>query len=95
MASMSINRDGHHDRARRDGAVPGAAASKAMAPHAFYLGTELMKAEIAFVLGKRYVQDEPLDWGVATGTCARRSTRLPRPGHTLSGERRGRDADDP
>jgi dihydropteroate synthase len=35
------------------------------APHAFYLGTELMKAEIACALGKRYVQDEPLDWGCA------------------------------
>ena len=31
--------------------------------HAFYLGAELMKAEIAFRLGKRYAQDEPLDWG--------------------------------
>lgn len=34
--------------------------------HAFYLGAELQKAEIAYQLGKRYVQDEPLDWGVAT-----------------------------
>src|SRR5208282_1962728 len=34
--------------------------------HAFYLGAELMKAEIAFRLGKRYAQDEPLDWGCAT-----------------------------
>ncbi|HYA81387.1 MAG TPA: DUF6513 domain-containing protein, partial [Methylocystis sp.] len=32
--------------------------------HAFYLGTELMKAEIAFRLGKRYRQDEPLDFGI-------------------------------
>src|SRR5215468_9374097 len=28
------------------------------APHAFYLGAELMKAEIAWQLGKRYAQDE-------------------------------------
>lgn len=34
-------------------------------PHAFYLGTELMKAEIALALGKRYVQDRKLDWGCA------------------------------
>ena len=33
--------------------------------HAFYLGYELAKAEIAQVLGKRYVQDNPLDWGIA------------------------------
>ncbi|MCH9807895.1 MAG: dihydropteroate synthase [Alphaproteobacteria bacterium] len=33
--------------------------------HAFYLGYELAKAEIARTLGKRYTQDRPLDWGVA------------------------------
>ena len=33
--------------------------------HAFYLGVELARAEIAWRLGKRYAQDEPLDWGVA------------------------------
>lgn len=33
--------------------------------HAFYLGYELAKAEIAQKLGKRYTQDRPLDWGVA------------------------------
>ena len=35
------------------------------APHAFYMGVELAKAEIALKLGKRYVQDEDLNWGVA------------------------------
>jgi dihydropteroate synthase-like protein len=34
--------------------------------HAFYLGYELAKAEIAMQLGKRYVQDNPLNWGVST-----------------------------
>jgi hypothetical protein len=33
------------------------------APHAFYLGLELAKAELAWQLGKRYAQDEPLNWG--------------------------------
>lgn len=33
--------------------------------HAFYLGVELGRAQIAFELGKRYVQDRPLNWGVA------------------------------
>jgi dihydropteroate synthase-like protein len=32
-------------------------------PHAFYLGLELARAQIAWQLGKRYEQDEELDWG--------------------------------
>ena len=35
------------------------------ASHAFYLGCELARAQIAWQLGKRYDQDEELDWGVA------------------------------
>lgn len=57
--------------------------------HAFYLGAELMKAEIAFQLGKRYAQDEPLDWGCATDRRAEDRTRLREAGHTL----RARSAD--
>jgi hypothetical protein len=34
--------------------------------HAFYLGVELARAEIAWQLGKRYNQDQPLTWGCAT-----------------------------
>ncbi len=53
------------------------------ASHAFYMGVELAHAEIAWRLGKRYVQDQPLDWGCAaepapldTGAwCAPGSTR--------------------
>jgi dihydropteroate synthase-like protein len=56
--------------------------------HAFYLGAELMKAEIAYQLGKRYAQDEPLDWGCATDQRAEDRTRLSAAGHTL----RSRDA---
>lgn len=33
--------------------------------HAFYLGVEHARAQIAWQLGKRYQQDEELDWGVA------------------------------
>ena len=36
------------------------------ASHAFYLGFELAKAMTALTLGKRYEQDEPLQWGVHT-----------------------------
>jgi len=34
--------------------------------HAFYLGVELARAEIAWQLGKRYTQDQALSWGCAT-----------------------------
>lgn len=34
------------------------------ASHAFYLGVELARAQIAWQLKKRYVQDEALNWGV-------------------------------
>jgi dihydropteroate synthase len=61
------NRDGHHVAedpfklfahidARND---PG---------HAFYLGVETARAEIAHRLGKRYTQDEPLPFGVVAET---------------------------
>lgn len=53
------------------------------AAHAFYLGSELMKAEIAWRLGKRYVQDEPLDWGCAADREPEDLTRLREAGHTL------------
>jgi dihydropteroate synthase len=33
--------------------------------HAFYLGVELARAQVAWQLGKRYAQDEELRWGVA------------------------------
>lgn len=34
--------------------------------HAFYLGVELARAEIAWQLGKRFNQDQPLNWGCAS-----------------------------
>ena len=36
--------------------------------HAFYLGVELARAQIAWQLGKRYVQDQPLNWGCTVPT---------------------------
>lgn len=35
------------------------------ASHAFYLGYEMARAEICRLLGKKYDQDEPIQWGVA------------------------------
>ena len=63
--------------------------------HAFYLGTELMKAEIAWTLGKRYVQDEALRWGCAAPATPRGATRLAAAGHTLRAKRHGETTDDP
>ena len=57
-------------------------ASRATARHAFYLGAELAKAEIAWRLGKRYVQDEPLDWGAAADDEAEDTTAFKKAGHT-------------
>ena len=47
------------------------------APHAFYLGVELGRAQIAWQLGKRYVQDEPLKWGCAVRTATGQDTASP------------------
>ena len=51
--------------------------------HAFYLGAELAKAEIAWRLGKRYAQDEPLDWGCSADRPAENATGFKQVGHTL------------
>jgi dihydropteroate synthase len=54
--------------------------------HGFYLGAELMKAETAFALGKRYVQDAPLDWGCAVRRDVAAPAQLAEAGHTLRGK---------
>ncbi|UGX88416.1 DUF6513 domain-containing protein [Phyllobacterium meliloti] len=51
--------------------------------HAFYLGAELTKAEIAWKLGKRYTQDETLAWGAASPEEKMDRQRLKEAGHTL------------
>ena len=53
------------------------------ASHAFYLGYELAKAETAWRLAKRYVQDQPLDWGVAADKADEDLTRHAVEGATL------------
>ena len=42
------------------------------ASHAFYLGVELARAQIAWQLGKRYLQDNELEWGVSVRGAAAR-----------------------
>jgi dihydropteroate synthase-like protein len=43
--------------------------------HAFYLGYEMCKAATAITLGKKYRQDDPLDWGLLTRAEARHYLR--------------------
>lgn len=43
-----------------------AISSNVDAGHAFYLGYEMAKANIALALGKQYEQDRALDWGILT-----------------------------
>lgn len=57
--------------------------------HAFYLGIELARAEVAWQLGKRYVQDEGLTWGVAVGAAPRPAAHQA-PGPTLEARRKSR-----
>ncbi len=51
--------------------------------HAFYLGVELAKAQVAWQLGKRYAQDQDLSWGVAVDTVGYKPHRNP---HGKSGK---------
>jgi len=76
------NREGHH-MAQEAFALYDKLGVDQDGPHAFYLGAELARAEIAWRLGKRYAQDEPLDWGVAADAPADDKTRLKASGHTL------------
>ncbi len=77
------NRDGHHIAQTAMALFPRLKVETDGA-HAFYLGTELLKAEIAFALGKRFVQDELLDWGVATDQIEDEDlSKLREAGHTL------------
>jgi dihydropteroate synthase len=57
--------------------------------HAFYLGYELAKAEIALQLGKRYAQDTALDWGVAADKKSEDLTRHAPEGATLKAKEPG------
>ncbi len=82
------NRDGH--RVAQDAmSLFAALGVDSDGAHAFYLGTELMKAEIAWRLGKRYAQDSPLDWGCAIDRPTGDLTRLTEAGHTLRAKKMG------
>ena len=78
-----MNRHGHwhgHDvfRLFEQAAASSAAATTPTleASHAFYLGYELARAEIALHLGKQYTQDEPVQWGLLGPTRASSTAAL-------------------
>ncbi len=87
------NRDGHHV-AQDPFALFPRLGLEHDGGHAFYMGVELARAEIAWALGKRYMQDQPLDWGCATDRpaqdllayCAPGPTRAARPAATPRAE---------
>jgi dihydropteroate synthase-like protein len=54
------------------------------AGHAFYMGVEVARAQIAWLLGKRYVQDQPLDWGCAVDGPVQDLQRWQAPGTTMT-----------
>ncbi len=81
------NKDGHHIADEAFALYEKLGVDKD-GPHAFYLGAELARAEIAWRLAKRYAQDEPLDWGVAADAPADDKTRLKEAGHTLIAKRK-------
>ena len=58
--------------------------------HAFYLGVELGRAQVAFELGKRYQQDRDLDWASAVDRKADPPGRHRAPGPTLKPTMAGR-----
>ena len=58
------NRDGLHIHSDPFTLFPKLADLQEDASHAFYMGVELARAQVAWQLGKVYHQDAPLDWGV-------------------------------
>jgi len=83
------NRQGHHIAADAFDLFPRLAVERD-GSHAFYLGHELAKAEIAWQLGKRYVQDQPLDWRVAVDREPEDRSRFKEAGTTLQAKRKKR-----
>jgi dihydropteroate synthase-like protein len=58
--------------------------------HAFYLGVETARAEIAWRLGKRYAQDGALQWGAAVDREDEDLSRFKDAGETLKAKRKAR-----
>ena len=63
--------------------------------HAFYLGVELARAQIAWQLGRRYAQDEELQWGAAVEKKEQDLMAHCAPGTTLQRKTKRRTTDAP
>ncbi|MBC7205631.1 MAG: dihydropteroate synthase, partial [Methyloversatilis sp.] len=63
--------------------------------HAFYLGVELARAQIAWQLGRRYAQDEELQWGAAVEKKEQDLMAHCAPGTTLQRKTKRRPTDAP
>lgn len=87
------NRDGHHAATDPFDLFPKLGVETDGA-HAFYLGYELAKAEIALALGKRYSQDGALDWGAAADKKSEDLTRHAPESSTLKAKRDHKDRED-
>lgn len=84
------NRNGHHVAVDPFDFYPELGVADD-ASHAFYLGVELGRAQIAHQLGKRYAQDNELRWGVAVPPPREDRLHVVAPGSTLEARRkRGR-----
>jgi dihydropteroate synthase-like protein len=85
------NRDGHHLAEDPFELFPKLGVERD-GSHAFYLGVELARAQIAWQLGKRYAQDNELRWGVAVDPPIEDDvTRLQSAGTTLPARRKAKD----
>lgn len=80
------NRDGLHTATDPYDLFP-ALGVETDGSHAFYLGVELARAEIAWQLGKRYTQDAPLDWGYARAPTQQDLSQYAQAGSTLQAKR--------
>lgn len=76
------NRDGHHLAVDPFQLYPLLGVEQD-GGHAFYLGVELARAQVAWELGKRYNQDEALDWGCAVERAEEGKLAHHAPGTTL------------
>lgn len=83
-----LNRAGHH-RATDPFALWPLLALEDDAAHAFYMGVELARAQIAWQLGKRYAQDEELHWGAAVPPRQEDLLQQKAAGATLTHRRHG------
>ncbi|VXC86783.1 Dihydropteroate synthase [Burkholderia sp. 8Y] len=76
------NREGHGIGSDPFALYPGLKL-EADGGHAFYMGVQLARAEIAWQLGKRFDQDQPLDWGCEVDRPEEDLTTWRAPGATM------------